>query len=69
MSHLFTKNSFFLNQITQFCDLELELSRGQGINIFRYLAANHQFNLDITRPLNPRKKVHLMSQISKGGLQ
>lgn len=69
MSHLFTKNSFLLNQITQFCDLELELLRGQGINIFRYLAANHIFNLDITQPLNPRKRVYLMPQTSSGGMQ
>lgn len=69
ISNLFTKKSFLLNQITQTCDLELGLSEGQGINIFRYLAANHLFNFDITQPLNPRKKVCLLSQTAKGGLR
>jgi len=64
--YLLNKNIFILNQITQFCDLELKLSSGKGINIFRYLTANHQFNIDITKPLNPRKKVCMLHQITEG---
>lgn len=67
MLQMLAKEPCFLYQVTQLCDLELNLLKGQSINIFRYLAANHHFNLDITQPLNPRKKVFLITKNSRGG--
>jgi hypothetical protein len=58
-----------LVKATTFCDLQMKYPSGTGLTIFRYFAANHQFNLDITQPLNPRKIVHLTNKLSKGGLR
>lgn len=66
MSQSFAKESPFLYQIASFCDSVLGLSKGQGIKIFRNLAANQMFNIDITQPLNPRKRLYLLPQNSRG---
>lgn len=64
----FLSKNPLLQEIIRNCSSSLNLPHEISLAIFYHLAANHRINIDITQPINPRKKVYLQNSIIGGEL-
>ena len=50
-----------LTGITNGCDDQLGISPGTSLSVVRYLIANRQWQIDMSQPIQPSKKLNLLS--------